>query len=347
MKEATNSIEFQFLNEQYLYLIFAISIPILIFILAQIIRNRRLAKFGDLEIIKQLMPDASKTRIIIKFTFTIIALILIIIAIARPRTQLSKEEATVESSEIIIALDVSTSMAANDIKPNRLEKAKSAIRTLLQKTNYKNRMGLIVFAGEAYTQLPITSDYDAADMFLSAVSIDMVESKGTNLRAAIELAGNSFGPDQDAGRAIIIITDGEDHEEQAIEAAKEVAEKDIKIYTVGMGKNSPVPFIDPSTGKYKLKKNGKHAKSKINESILTDIATAGNGEYTQGNYINSAMNEVAENLSKLKKSKLKKDGDNAKEWFEYPTAIALIILILEFILLERKNKYLKNINLFD
>ncbi len=347
MKEMTNSGGFQFYNEQYLYFLFVLLLPIAVFILARIIKKYRLAQFGDSELVKRLMPDASKNRQILKFTLTLLALALIIIALARPQIKTETGEYNSESSEIMIALDVSNSMMAEDIKPNRLKNAKKAIRELLKETNYSNRVGLIVFAGEAYTQIPISSDYAAADMFLSVVNTDMVPVQGTNLSAAIELATNSFGPDEESGRAIILITDGEDHEQQAITAAENAAKKGIKIYTVGMGKDRAVPIIDPKTGAYKKDKTGKTVLTKLNEPLLQQIASAGEGIYTRGNYLKSAINTVVKDLEQLKKSKSKKEGFVYDEKFQYPATAAFLLLLLEFILLERKNKYLKNIKLFD
>lgn len=343
----TNTSGFQFYNEQYLYALFLLLLPLTVFILAGIIKKYRLKQFGDPELVKQLMPDASKSRQIIKFVLATLALGLITIALARPQIKTETGEYSTESSEIMIALDVSNSMMAQDIKPNRLKNAKKAIHELLKKTNYTNRVGLIVFAGEAYTQIPISSDYAAADMFLSVVSTDMIPVQGTNLSAAIELASNSFGPDEESGRAIILITDGEDHEQRAIDAAKDAADKGIKIYTVGMGKSRAVPIIDPQTGEYKKDKEGNTVLTKLNEPLLKQIASAGKGIYTRGNYINSAISTVVKDLEKLKKSKSKKEGYIYDEKFALPITAALILLLIEFVMLERKNKYLKNIRLFD
>lgn len=347
MTEIANSGSFQFQNQEYLWYLFLLLIPAAVYILAAVINKKRLKKFGDSELVKRLMPDASQARQTAKFLMISLALALIILALARPQIKTETGEYTEESSEIIVALDVSNSMLAQDIKPNRLENAKKTIRSLLQKTNYSNRVGLIVFAGEAYTQIPISSDFAAADLFLSAVSVDMVPVQGTNLSAAVELASKSFGPNTEAGKALILITDGEDHEKKAIEAAENAADKDIKIYTVGMGKKKAVPIIDPETGDYKKNREGNTVLTKLNEKLLKQIATAGDGIYTPGNYIQSAIETVSEDLDKLKKSKSKKSGFIYNEKFKYPVTAALILLILEFIMLERKNKYLKNIRLFD
>jgi Ca-activated chloride channel homolog len=347
MGNMTNDGGFQFHNEAYLYYLLVLLVPIAVFILAAIINKMRLKRFGDPHLTQILMPEASKARQMLKIVLATLSLALIIIALARPQIKTETGEYTSESSEITVALDVSNSMLAQDIKPNRLENAKKAIQTLLRKTDYSNRVGLIVFAGEAYTQIPISSDYTAADLFLSVVSTDMVPVQGTNIRAAIELASKSFGPDTEAGKAIILITDGEDHEPEAIEAAEDAADKGIKIYTVGMGKKKAVPITNPKTGDYKKDAQGNTVLTKLNEGLLKQIAAAGEGFYTPGNYINSAIETVTADLEKLKKSKSKKEGFIYDELFKYPIAAALILLVLEFIVLERKNKYLKNIRLFD
>ena len=347
MNEAQNINQFQFHNPEYLYGLLILLIPILVFIISNIMKKAQLKEFGDYNLVKQLMPDASKTRQFLKFLFATLALAMIIIAIARPQYGGEKRTVEKESSEIIIALDVSNSMLAEDLKPNRLEKAKKAIKELLKETNYSNRVGLIVFAGDAYTQIPISSDYGAAELFLSVVSPDIVPSQGTNLKAAIELAQNSFSPVMEEGKALIIISDGEDHEQAAIEAAKNIRKKGIKIYTIGMGGKRAVPIIDPKTGDYRKNRNGKKILTKLNDKLLKQIAKAGDGIYTAGNHINSAISNVTNELNKAKKSKSEEDIYKYDEKYHYPIAAALLFLIPEFFLLERKNKYLKNIRLFD
>lgn len=346
MNEATNINQFQFQNPEYLYGLFILVLPILIFIISNIIKRKKLEKFGDIKLVKQLMPDASKPRQYTKFILLILALSLLIFTIARPQYGGEKREVIKESAELIIALDVSNSMLAADLKPNRLKKAKKAIEKLLAETNYSNRVGLVVFAGEAYTQIPISSDYAAAEIFLSAVNPQMVPNQGTNIRAALELARKSFTPDTESGKAIILISDGENHEEEAIREAQKADREGIKIYAVGMGTQKAVPIINPETGDYRRDKNGKRILTKLNESLLKKITKAGQGVYSRGNHIDNAINIVVKDLEKIKKQKSQEDTYNYEEVYAYPLIAALILLILEFFILERKNKYLKKIKLF-
>ena len=225
---------FRFGNPEYLYLLLIIPVLILLFGLAQYYKKKALAKFGDMSVIEQLMPFVSKSRPVLKFVFLTIAIIAIILALADPQFGSKLEKVKRKGAEIIIALDVSNSMLAEDIKPNRLERAKQAISKLVD--NMENdRIGLIVFAGDSYIQVPVTSDYTAAKMFLSSINTKIVSKQGTAIGSAIDLAMNSFTPESDMEKALIIITDGENHEDDAIKPAELAYEKGIAIHTIGMG----------------------------------------------------------------------------------------------------------------
>ena len=291
------------------------------------------------------MPDISKARVMLKFILLNISLALIILAIARPQYGMQTKEVIRNSAEIVIALDVSKSMDATDIQPSRIEKAKNAILRFLKKS--QDNIALIVFAGDAYIQVPITNDYSGIKAILSSLSTDNVSKQGTNISSAIDLGMKSFTEDKKKGKAIIIITDGENHEEKAIEKAKEAVKEGVMISTIGMGKLHAVPIPDRRTGDFKKKRNGEKVLTKLNEDLLKKIAEAGNGTYTRANNISQGLKNILTELNKLEKTKTKIKVKEYEDYFIYIAMLVLFLLILEFIILERKNKKLSKVKLFD
>lgn len=337
---------FQFGNPQYLYLL--IILPLLAFaqLWFTIKKKKALKRFGNPELLNHLMPDVSTARPMVKFYLLLLALMALIFTMAAPQFGTRIQNVTRKGIEIIVALDVSNSMNANDIEPSRLERAKQAIASLTDRL-VNDRIGLIVFAGEAYTQLPITSDYASAKMFLSNINTDIVPTQGTAIGAAINLATQSFSEMQDVNRAIIVITDGENHEDDAMGAAQAAAENSIKVYTVGMGspKGSPIPM--GGTGNFLRDREGNVVITKLDESMLAQIAQAGKGEYIPANNIRSGINNLMDELSGLEKSEFEsKIYTDFEDQFQIVALIALIVLLVEFMILNRKNKLLKNIDLF-
>jgi Ca-activated chloride channel family protein len=340
---------FRFEHPQYLYLL--ILIPILAFVSLAISKSRKkaLQKFGNPDILETLMPDASKLRPIVKFYVMLLALMAIIFTIAGPQFGTKLETVKRKGIEIIIALDVSNSMNAEDIQPSRLDRAKRAIYQLVGKLK-NDKIGLIVFAGQAYTQLPITTDYPSAKMFISSINTNIIPTQGTAIGTAINKAINSFSAQEDINRAIIVITDGENHEDDAIGAAKAAINKGIKVYTVGMGlpKGSPIPVPGGRKNEFMKDRQGNVVISKLNEQMLIDIATAGEGEFIAANNIRSGINNLVDHLSMLEKSELDaKIYTDYEHQFQYIAFIVFLLLLIDYLILERKNKYLKSINLFD
>lgn len=337
---------FRFANSELLFLLFIIPVLVLVFIVFLHYRKQALKKYGNLEIIKQLMPDYSQNRIYIKFIFVMLALTSIILALARPQFGSKLQEVKRKGVEVVIALDVSNSMMAEDIQPNRLERSKQAISRLVDKLN-DDRIGLIVFAGEAYTQIPITMDYASAKMFLSGIHTDIMPVQGTALSTAIELGINSFTPDDEKNKAMIIITDGEDHEENAIPLAEQAKEKGITIHTVGMGlaKGVPIP-LKPGSTNYRKDKEGNVVITKLNEKILQEIAVNTGGTYINGNNF-QRLNNLYDEINKMDKKEFETQiYAEYEDQFQYLIALALFFLLLDYMILERKNKWLKNIDLF-
>ena len=340
---------FRFANSEYLYLLILIPFLLLIFRIGRGLTRRRLKQFGDPDILKDLMPDLSYSRPVVKFLFLMAALIFLILAVARPQFGTKLLEVKRKGIEIIIALDVSNSMLAQDIQPNRLEKAKQSISKLVERL-VNDRIGLIVFAGQAYTQIPITNDYASAKMFLSSISTGIVPVQGTAIGSAINLAMSSFTPQEDMSRVLIIITDGENHEDDAVALAREAAEKGIKTYTIGVGlaKGSPVPMSGGSVQQDFLKdKDGNVVISKLNEQMLEQIATEGGGKYIRANNTRLGLNALFEDINQLEKKEIEaKVYSEYQDMFEYPAALALLLIIIEFLILDRKNRRLKHIRLF-
>lgn len=339
---------FEFGYIQYLHLLWIIPMLVLLFWIMRKQGRKQLERFASNKMIARMAPMRSRSKPWWKYVLLMLALAAIILAIARPRFGTRMKEVQREGKELVVALDVSRSMLATDIQPSRLERAKRAIVKLLDRLDY-DRISLIVFAGEAYTQLPLTTDYPAAKMFISSVETEMIPQQGTAIGAAIGHGINSFSPGEEKNKALIIITDGENHEGNAIEMAKEAAEKDIKIYTIGMGlpEGGPIP-VRGRSNEFHKDRNGNVVITKLNEGMLQQIAAAGEGSYIRANNIRSGLNSLFDEIDQLEKAKMKsKVYAEYDEQFQFAAWIALFFLLLEFFILERKNKYLANVKIFQ
>ena len=339
---------FRIANPEYLYALLVIPALIAFFWYSRIQRRKALALFGQKEILSVLMPNVSSFRPVLKFMILMFALASIIIGISRPQFGSKLKTEKRKGIELIIALDVSNSMMAEDIQPNRLERSKRAISQLVDKLS-NDKIGLIVFAGEAYTQLPITADYVSAKLFLNSVGPQMVPTQGTAIGAAIELAQKSFNPQFAGSKAIIVITDGENHEDDAVGAAKAAAEQGIVVYTIGMGlpQGGPIPDFENGSRNYRKDKQGNIVVTKLDEVMLQQIAEAGKGAYVRANNAQVGLNTLFDEVNKMEKSELETqvyaDYDDK---FQYFIGLGLFLILLDFMMLERKNKYLKNFKLF-
>jgi len=340
---------FRFGNPEYLYFLLIIPVLVMLYLLAQYYKKRALAKFGDLSVIEQLMPFVSKSRPVLKFIFLLIAIISIIFALADPQFGSKLEKVKRKGAEIIIALDVSNSMLAEDIKPNRLERAKQAISKLID--NMENdRIGLIVFAGDAYIQVPVTSDFTAAKMFLSSINTHIVSKQGTAIGSAIDLAMNSFTPESNLDKALIVITDGENHEDDAIEAAELAHEKGITIHTIGMGspQGAPIPIQKGYGQTVFLKDNdGNTVVSKLDQKTMQEVASAGGGLFIRASNTQVGLNKLFEQINKMDKKEMEeKIYTEFEHRFQYLLGIALFFILLDSFVPERKSKWSMNFNLF-
>jgi Ca-activated chloride channel family protein len=340
---------FRFGNPIYLYLLLVIPVLVVLFIFAQYYKKKALMKFGDMDVIEQLMPFVSKSRPVLKFIFLSIAIVAIIFALADPQFGSKLEKVKRKGAEIIIALDVSNSMLAEDIKPNRLERAKQAISKLVD--NMENdRIGLIVFAGDAYIQVPVTSDYTAAKMFLSSINTNIVSKQGTAIGSAIDLAMNSFTPESEMEKALIIITDGENHEDDALKAAELSSEKGITIHTIGMGspQGAPIPLHkDYGQNSFQKDGEGNTVISKLDQTALQEIANLGGGVFIRANNTQIGLNKLFERINTMEKKEMEERiYTDFEHRYQYLLAIALFFILLDVFIPERKSKWSKNFNLF-
>ena len=329
-------------NIEFLYGLGIIPLLILLYVLNRLWRRKALKKLGDTEIISQLMPMVSEQKPLLRFILFLVATAFLIFGLVNPQIGSKLEEIKREGSDIVICLDVSNSMKAEDFKPNRLAKATQAIEKLIDKLN-NDRIGIIVFAGEAYVQLPITTDYAAAKLFLDNISTDMVPVQGTVISSAIELAEKSFGTEEGKNKAIIIISDGESHDDDAIAAAKAAAEKGTIVHTIGIGSPEGVPIPVYKNGVqagFKKDKDGNTVVTKLNEQALEEIASAGNGLYVRATQGEIGLLALQQRINKMEKKTFDaKVYTDYEDRFQIFIAIALFFLIIESILTERKSKW--------
>jgi Ca-activated chloride channel family protein len=340
----------RFENIEYLYGLLLIPLFVLAFILYLIWKKRALKRFGEMPVISRLLPEMSSVKPVIKFSLLMIGYVFLLIGAANPQIGSKLEKVERKGADLMIALDVSNSMLAQDVRPDRITRATQAISKLIDELG-GDRIGIVVFAGKAYMQLPITTDYAAAKMFLSTISPGMVPTQGTAIAEAIEMATGAFKQD-DRSKALIIITDGEDHEGDALKAAQEAAEKGIRIYTIGMGsaEGTPIPVYDQNGNQmgFKKDKQGQTVISKLNETILQQIASAGNGIYIRATTGRDGLGRIFEEINQLEKAEIETQMfSEYEDRYQYFIAIALLFLLLEFLLPEKKSKWADKIKLFN
>lgn len=337
---------FRFETPEYLYLLLLLPVFALAHYLWTFKKRRNLKRYGDPVLLKTFMKDVSLLRTELKFWFLQMSLLFLVIALARPQYGTRVDTRKRSGIEAIIAIDVSNSMLAEDVRPNRLEKAKMMVSNLVDNMT-DDKIGLIVYAGQAYVQLPITSDYVSAKMFLETISPSMIEMQGTDIAAAISLASNSFTSQEGVSRAIFVITDGEDNEGGAVEAAKEAAKKGIHVYMLGVGEPGGAPIPIPGTGQYIIDNEGNTVISHLNEDMCREIANAGNGNYIYVDNSSSAqkkLDKYVDNLGRVEmESSIFSEYD---EQFQSFLLLSMMFLILDILLLGRKNHILQRFTFF-
>ncbi len=344
---------FKFENHLFFYAFAIIPICIAIYIWYSYRAKKNLKKLGDIGLINKLVPDVSRAKKNTKFILFLIGFTFLILGICNLQTGSKLQDVKREGADIMVCLDVSNSMMAQDLSPNRLERAKIAIENMIDKLQ-GDRLGIVVFAGEAYVQLPITTDYSSAKLFLEGISNKIVPVQGTNIADAINLSIESFGKDEGKNKAIVIITDGENNEEakeSAVDAAEEAAKKNIVIHTIGVGSESGVPIpnvIDGVVSGYKKDNAGNTVITKLDSKILQDISTASNGVYVQATSSDIGLDNILSKIAELDKkqleSKMYTDYEDQFQWF---LGAALLFLVIEVLVSERVSKIWKKLNLFN
>lgn len=334
---------------EFFYGFFLVVAIFAIFFILRIRRKKILRNFGNIELIEALYPDYSKYKPYIKTILVLLSLSALIVSLANPLLGTKLVQAKRQGVDVVVALDVSNSMKAEDIKPNRLERAKQMIYKLIDKL-INDRIGLIVFAGESYVQLPLTTDYGAAKLFTSYVDTDIIPLQGTAIGSAIELAVEKFNFDEQRKKALIIITDGENHEDDALGAAKLAASKNFIIHTIGMGTlaGGPIPIYRNGTNVGFLKDtDGSVVTTKVDPVMLEQIAVAGGGEFVLNSGVDPDLSKIVEKIAQMEKKEYEtKIFSSFESQFQYPLALAIVLLFVEVFITEKKNKYLAKLNLF-
>lgn len=336
---------FRFEDPQYLILLILIPVMFVLRWVSDRYRKHRLRRFGELNLLKGLMPDVSTKRSYAKFVLFTAAVAIVVVMLARPQMGSKVSNENRNGIETIICMDISNSMLAQDVAPSRLEKSKMLVENMVD--NFSNdKIGLIVFAGDAFVQLPITSDYVSAKMFLQNISPSLIDTQGTDIARALNLATNSFTQQANVGRAIIVITDGENHEGGVVEAAKAAKKKGANVFILGVGstKGAPIPL---GNGEYLTDNTGNTVMSALNESMCREIAQAGSGTYIHVDNTNDAQEKLNNELAKLQKGQTQSVVySEYNEQFQALAWLVLFLLVAEICVLEAKNKRLKNIRIF-
>lgn len=325
-----------FAQSQYLLLLFLIPLFFVIQAFVLKMRRRKIRKFGDEKLVSQLMPSYSKGKIWVRLVLFSIGFFFFVIGLSRPQIGAKLKEHETKGAEIMIVLDVSNSMLAEDYSPNRLERAKLAISRLVDKLR-EDRIGLIVFAGNSFVQLPITTDYVSAKMFLNSISTDSVPVQGTAIGDAINTAMRSFSAQSEKSRAIIVITDGENHEDDPVAAAKQAADLGVRVFTIGVGSPEGKPI--PMDGELLKDKDGEIVVTRLDEKVLQDVAQAGNGVYVRAGNSEFGLNPIIENIKRMEDERYSSIVfEEFDEQFMYFLGIALFFFVLEMLIGDRRSK---------
>ena len=323
-----------FANYEYLYLLFLVPVFILGYGVLRLLRARKVKAFGDPALVELLMPSWSRSKGWVKVVLFSLAFAFFAIGLARPRTGAKLAERNTKGAEIIVALDVSNSMLAQDYSPNRLERAKLSIARLTERLQ-DDRIGLVIFAGTSFVQLPVTTDYVSAKMFLGSIDTGSIPVQGTAIGDAIRLSIKSFSAQSEKSRVIVVISDGENHEDDAVGAAKQAAELGIKVYTIGVGSAEGQPI--PMDGELLKDKEGNIVVTKLNEQMLRDIARAGGGAYIHAGGEEFGLNPIIQDIRRMEDEEFGSVVfEEYDEQYMYFFGIALLLFVIEMIIGERK-----------
>ncbi|HVV53953.1 MAG TPA: VWA domain-containing protein [Mucilaginibacter sp.] len=340
----------RFAHTEYLWGLLLIPVFTLVYLLVSRWKKRALSALGDKGVVTAMIPQVSFSRPRLKFILFMLAYACLVVGIADPQIGSKMEEEKRKGADLMIVLDVSNSMLSQDMPPDRLENAKRAIAQLIDNL-HNDRIGIVVFAGEAYVQLPMTTDYSAAKMFLNTINTSMVPVQGTAIGSAIDMGLKSFDFKDGTGKAMIIITDGENHEDDAVAAAKEAADKDVMVNVIGMGseQGSPIPIYQ--NGKqvgFHTDSAGHTVISKLNEDMCKEISAAGNGVYVRATAASSGLNIIMDQIGKVqRKTYDTKSFKDFEDRFQFFLGFAFLLLIIEFFISGRKNMRLSGLKLFE
>jgi Ca-activated chloride channel family protein len=334
----------------YFYLLAIIPILIVVFLLAFYWKKRAQRQFSKSLLLERLAPNSSTFKSILKFVMLILGLSFLIISLVNPKMGTKLKTVKREGVDVVFALDVSKSMLAEDIAPNRLEKAKQIISKTIDKLG-SDRVGVIIYAGNSYPLLPITTDHAAAKMFLQNANPEMVSSQGTDINGALELAKTYYNNDEQTNRFLVIISDGEDHQEETKQMAQNLANEGVKIYTVGVGteKGGPIPLrLNRSMIGYKKDNKGETVITKRKSEVLEGIADAAEGKYIDGNKTENPVKVISEILKNAQKSEFEtKQFSDYKDQFQWFIALGILFLMIDIFLFDKKTKWLRIVDLFD
>lgn len=341
----------QFDEKDYFYVLAIIPVMVVLFIFVLIWKKKTQKKFADLPLLKRLTPDRSNFKSTLKLLSFLLGIAFLTLGLVNPKIGTKLETVKREGVDIVFALDVSKSMLAEDIAPNRLEKAKRLISEIINQLA-SDRIGIIAYAGQAFPQLPITTDYGAAKMFLQNMNTDMLTSQGTAINAAIDLATKYYDDEEQTNRVLFIVSDGEDHSEgSSLDAVELAVDQGIRIFTIGVGKSKGAPIPIKRNGVVEsLKKDaqGEVVISRLNQDVLEDIANEGNGEYIDGTNTEEAVTQIKELLNQMDKTEFEaKQFAEYKDQFQWFLGAGLFFLFLDVFILDRKTKWLKKLNLFN
>ena len=337
---------FRFANMELLWLLVTVPVFIAAYVWYTLRKRRQLEEFGDKELVEALMPNASRVRPNVKFSILMVALVLLIIAAARPQWGQNEHTEKRQGIEAIIALDISNSMLAEDVAPNRLDRAKQMLSKLIDKM-VDDKVGLVVFAGDAFVQLPITCDYVSAKMFLNSIKPELIKTQGTAIGQALSTSIRCFGEQSEANRAIILITDGENHEDDAVAVATRAKEMGIKVLVVGIGKPEGAPIPMPGTNNFRKDREGNVVVSRLNEDMCREIAKAGDGIYVRCDNTNTATKAIQKELDTLATQDIETQVfTDYNEQFQSFALFALLLLVIDFFVFNRKNKAITKMDIF-
>ena len=334
----------------YFYALAIIPVMIVIFLLVLWWKKRTQKKFADLELLEQLAPNSSVFKSTLKLLILSLGIAFLVLALVNPKMGSKLKTVKREGVDIVFALDVSRSMLAEDIAPNRLEKAKQVISKIIDNLG-SDRVGVIIYAGNSYPLLPITTDHAAANMFLQNASPDLVSSQGTAINEALELAKTYYNNDEQTNRFLVIISDGEDHQEETKQMAQNLSNDGVKVYTIGVGteKGGPIPLRESGNlVGYKKDRKGETVITKRNAEVLQNIADIANGKYIDGNITKNPVKEISSIMANAQKSEFEtKQFSDYKDQFQWFLGIGVFFLLLDVFLFEKKTKWVKKVDLFN